>query len=506
MKYTLIGLLVLASSLLYSADTHAVDVNTDYFNVETACESTGSATYTAMYFAPADEYDVYIKLGARGQRATTEVFAQAYTDAETPTCEALAKRPATGDMWQRVGLWSVSGEAPTIFQVSSDELSNDLDANRPTLMLVSRSAQTCVPQRECYVEVDGQQGYVRAPGTLTTQDALKVVRVVDPSQDAVKSVVSYVDGRPAYKTAALEAFDLRYVTYSNQKLAQVVSYESGQSVVIESTPPEGFNDSLVNYIFRIYHYNTALSNIIIGVLSVAILGGIILGAYGHLHKRRIWRMQHGLINNGSSQVYTLTQMEHDLKVERVEKRVKVIGSIGSVLVLIIGAIVFINSYVSIIYRVHGESMTHTFADGKRVLVNRIPVSLAGINGSGYVPARGEAVILRAVYGVADEMVVANSEEEYIIKRVVGLPGERVVVDSGRITVYNKEHPEGMNPDKDASWADTMRWGDDTEKADVTLGDDEIFVAGDNRPGSVDSRFNGPIGTRQLVGLVGWQLW
>jgi len=46
----------------------------------------------------------------------------------------------------------------------------------------------------------------------------------------------------------------------------------------------------------------------------------------------------------------------------------------------------------------------------------------------------------------------------------------------------------------------------TENIDIQLGSSEIFVSGDNRPESIDSRFNGPIKTSEVVGVVGAKIW
>jgi type IV secretory pathway protease TraF len=49
----------------------------------------------------------------------------------------------------------------------------------------------------------------------------------------------------------------------------------------------------------------------------------------------------------------------------------------------------------------------------------------------------------------------------------------------------------------------MHKDDSTYSIDITLAQDEIFVAGDNRPGSVDSRVNGPVKLAQLIGIVAY---
>jgi signal peptidase I len=91
----------------------------------------------------------------------------------------------------------------------------------------------------------------------------------------------------------------------------------------------------------------------------------------------------------------------------------------------------------------------------------------------------------------------------LIKRVIGLPGERVVVKDGSITVFNAEFPEGFNPDADTEYGPTL--APTSGEVDITVGENELFVSGDNRApgGSLDSRTG--IGLVPVENIVG-RLW
>lgn len=155
--------------------------------------------------------------------------------------------------------------------------------------------------------------------------------------------------------------------------------------------------------------------------------------------------------------------------------------------------VFIKAYLLQPYVVDGQSMEPTLQNGDRLVVNKIPETLSHIGNHQYVPSRGDIIIfnqanLPGYYGT-----------KQLIKRVIGLPGERVVVKSGVITVYNKANPKGFNPDTSTGYQITAPAT--LGNIDVTLGSHEIFVCGDNRANSEDSRYFGPVNTGNIVGKL-----
>lgn len=148
------------------------------------------------------------------------------------------------------------------------------------------------------------------------------------------------------------------------------------------------------------------------------------------------------------------------------------------------------------YQVSGPSMQETLHDQDRLIVWKLPRSWARITHHQYIPGRGDIIIFTQS-GLAE---FGQENTKQLIKRVIGLPGDRVVVKNNSIYVYNAAHPKGFQPDK------TLPYGVNiTEPAeqsiDVTLGPHQLFVSGDNRTNSLDSRFFGPINTDQVIGKL-----
>lgn len=176
-----------------------------------------------------------------------------------------------------------------------------------------------------------------------------------------------------------------------------------------------------------------------------------------------------------------------------------IGIIVFITCVLIGTLL-INTFVFRSFNVEGPSMEPTMHTGDRLIVNRLPVTWAQLQNKEYVPKRGEIIVFK------NPRYNSGMGEEYIVKRVIAFPGERVTVKDGVLTVYNSQHPKGFHPDDDNHGEPGQPTSGDV---DTVVSDGTLFVAGDHRQGdfSYDSRSGlGLIPFYDVVGPVGARIY
>lgn len=130
-------------------------------------------------------------------------------------------------------------------------------------------------------------------------------------------------------------------------------------------------------------------------------------------------------------------------------------------------------------------MEPNFYDGNYLIVDEITYRLRQ-------PERDEVVVFK----------YPRDPKQYFIKRIVGLPNERVEIKDQKIKIYSSDSPNGREVSENYLPKDIVTKGNVT----IQLGAKEYFVLGDNRPFSSDSRYWGPVSSDLIIGRVWIRAW
>ncbi len=150
-------------------------------------------------------------------------------------------------------------------------------------------------------------------------------------------------------------------------------------------------------------------------------------------------------------------------------------------VLALGLALFIRFFIAAPYVVSGASMEPTFDDWNYLIIDKLVYDVRE-------PQRGDVIVFELPQDTARSL----------IKRVIGLPGETVLIEGSQVTIKNTAHPDGFSinePYIDPANASV------SDRLQVVLAADEYFVLGDNRRVSADSRLWGKLPRADITGRV-----
>lgn len=137
------------------------------------------------------------------------------------------------------------------------------------------------------------------------------------------------------------------------------------------------------------------------------------------------------------------------------------------------------------FYVKGASMEPNFYDHEYLIIDEISYRFEN-------PQRGDIIVFR----------YPRNPREFFIKRIVGLPGEKVEIKESKVFIYNDENLRGK-----ALSEDYLDPGIQTSNnATVKLAEGEYFVLGDNRSSSLDSRTFGAVPEDFIIGRVWFRGW
>lgn len=174
----------------------------------------------------------------------------------------------------------------------------------------------------------------------------------------------------------------------------------------------------------------------------------------------------------------------------------VLSTIGIVIAAFAVA-AFVMTFIFRSYQVDGPSMEPTLHNNDRLIIWKLGHTIGKITGNTYIPNRGDIIVFSE-----QALIAEDGSSKQLIKRVIALPGERVVIKNGIVQVFNAESPQGFIPDTTLPYGENIDLRvDPQEEVDLVVGTDEVYALGDNRDNSLDSRTFGPIPAKDIVGKL-----
>lgn len=163
-----------------------------------------------------------------------------------------------------------------------------------------------------------------------------------------------------------------------------------------------------------------------------------------------------------------------------------IWEVAEVVLIALITVFIIRTFIVQPFQVSGASMSPNFQDHNYLLIDEVAYRFRA-------PERGEVIVFR----------YTGDKSSFFIKRIIGLPGETVVVKDGDVIITEAgEGGETFTLEESYLPLQTQTAGSVT----TTLGEDEYFVMGDNRGNSFDSRNWGPLHKKDIIGIVRLRLY
>lgn len=361
------------------------------------------------------------------------------------------------------------------------------------------SSSACITSDGCTVTVQNREMKLLPNRLSSVFDSVAVYQYKNIENAEIEVINYAIDGKIVYKDKVLEDFNMKYVPSGEHTLQTQVKFDNG-AVAVYAEQIE--NGTITNMFLdtRSWVFQNSTIFTYVGVfISLLIVLAICKWTIEKIRARNMWKAAHDATSTLSKNALKPGKV---IKNDAEEKYIIwyfIKKPLFSILIVFVGY-VFVSSYIFTLIKTDGISMMNTLEDNQQLAVNRLGETYAKINRSDYIPKRGSVAIINILQdGAVEDIVEDNS---LVVKRIIGIPGDTVKLKDGVITVdyIENERPKTLL-ETEQLWYENVLEGAFDMDVEITLGVGELFVVGDNRDNSIDSRFYGPVKADQVLGEV-----
>jgi signal peptidase I len=481
LEYKVVIITLLSIFLLHPSSTNAQLFGTDEDVQEAYCST--SINHVESFFDISEGTYVVRVIGD-----VTQIQAIYFTD-ENKSCKQI-------DLNAGSDVQTTSSSVHILQIVYNDSYSG---SEKPSILLSSKKDDKiagCSSISGCPYEYDGELMSLYPRRISSYFDNADIYFYDDMSSASISSVKYAIDSKVIYEKDVIEPFNRNFVPPGDRTLQTKVEFSNGLYGVRDEKIKTGtFAD--VYLLTRSWLFQNSILLLYPMLLALAL--ALVIGFQKirvWRHEKKIWRSEH-LANTEESR--ELLDEGHVIK-EDTDETLQYVGGVIKkplIAVVVVMALVTFSARFGLTFvRTDGESMIQTLQNNQQMLVNRSGRSLASLRSADYIPNRGDIVIFeRTSEG-------AVGEKSLLVKRVIGLPGDTIEVQDEKVIVrYEVEGKAKEYVDAEQPWYQTVNKSLFNGRISVTLGVGELFVMGDNRDGSIDSRFFGPITASSIYGRV-----
>lgn len=178
--------------------------------------------------------------------------------------------------------------------------------------------------------------------------------------------------------------------------------------------------------------------------------------------------------------------EEKLKISGIKYALNFVWEVLKIVIIALAIIIPIRYFLIQPFFVKGASMDPNFWDGDYLIIDEISYRFNE-------PQREDVIVFR----------YPLDPSQFFIKRVIGLPGETVKIEDGRVIIYNQEASEEWIILNESAYLEDVYTPGSLE---ISLSDEEYFVLGDNRDASSDSRKWGGLNKKYITGRAWIRAW